>query len=413
MKSDLDQLMKEHDIDVLLVNGPAQHNPAMVYITGGGHLTNADVIKKRGQGAVLFHGPMERDEALKTGLKTISYSKYPIQQLLKETRNNHVDAIALRYKKMFTDLGISFGKVAIYGNNEVGAMYTIFTRLQQMMPELKFQGFIQDEILLSAMMTKDAAEIDHIRQMGKITVAVVARTADYLTGFKAEKETLVHPDGSPVTIGEVKNKINLWLAAAGVENPEGTIFAIGRDAGVPHSTGTAADVIRLGQTIVYDIFPCEAQGGYFYDFTRTWCLGYAPDAVLRLYEQVKSVYETIYAELKVNALFGHYQTRTCELFEAQGYQSLLHSPTTEEGYVHSLGHGVGLNIHEKPWASSANTSASDVLAPGAVFTLEPGLYYPDQGMGVRIEDTLQVTPDGKFEILVDYPKDLILPVKSR
>lgn len=413
MRSDLDRLMKEHDIDILLVNGPAQHNPAMVYITGGGHITNADVIKKRGQGAVLFHGPMERDEALKTGLKTISYSKYPIQQLLKETRNNHVDAIALRYKKMFTDLGISFGKVAIYGNNEVGAMYTIFTRLQQMMPELKFQGFIQDEILLSAMMTKDAAEIDHIRQMGKITVAVVARTADYLTGFKAEKEMLAHPDGSPVTIGEVKNKINLWLAEARVENPEGTIFAIGRDAGVPHSTGTAADVIRLGQTIVYDIFPCEAQGGYFYDFTRTWCLGYAPDAALRLYEQVKSVYETIFSELKVNSLFGDYQIRTCELFEAQGHPTLLHSPMTEEGYVHSLGHGVGLNIHEKPWASSSNTSASDVLAPGAVFTLEPGLYYPDQGMGVRIEDTLQVTPEGKFEILVDYSKDLILPVKSR
>jgi Xaa-Pro aminopeptidase len=413
MKSDLDRLMKEHDIDVLLVNGPAQHNPAMVYITGGGHITNADVIKKRGQGAVLFHGPMERDEAVKTGLKTISYSKYPIQQLFKETHNNHVDAIALRYQKMFTDLGISSGRVAIYGNNEIGAMYSVFTRLQQRMPGLQFQGFIQDEILLTAMMTKDADEIEHIRQMGKVTVSVVARTADYLTGFKAEKETLVHPDGSPLTIGEVKNKINLWLAEAGVENPEGTIFAIGSDAGVPHSTGTASDPMRLGQTIVYDIFPCEAQGGYFYDFTRTWCLGYAPDAELRLYEQVKSVYDAIASELKVNAPFGQYQTRTCELFEAQGHPTLLHTPTTEVGYVHSIGHGVGLNIHEKPWASAANVSSSDILAPGAVFTLEPGLYYPDKGMGVRIEDTWQVTPDGKFEMLADYPKDLILPVKSK
>jgi Xaa-Pro aminopeptidase len=314
---------------------------------------------------------------------------------------------------MFTDLGISSGRVAIYGNNEIGAMYSVFTRLQQRMPGLQFQGFIQDEILLTAMMTKDADEIEHIRQMGKVTVSVVARTADYLTGFKAEKETLVHPDGSPLTIGEVKNKINLWLAEAGVENPEGTIFAIGSDAGVPHSTGTASDPMRLGQTIVYDIFPCEAQGGYFYDFTRTWCLGYAPDAELRLYEQVKSVYDAIASELKVNAPFGQYQTRTCELFEAQGHPTLLHTPTTEVGYVHSIGHGVGLNIHEKPWASAANVSSSDILAPGAVFTLEPGLYYPDKGMGVRIEDTWQVTPDGKFEMLADYPKDLILPVKSK
>jgi Xaa-Pro aminopeptidase len=411
MKTDLDRLMKEQGVDVLLVNGPAQHNPAMVYMTGGGHITNADVIKPRGGEATLFHGPMERDEAVKTGLKTISYSKYPMLQLLKETNNNQVEAVALRYKKMFTDLGISSGKVAIYGNNEVGAMYTIFTCLQQMLPGMHFEGYIQDEILLRAMMTKDAAEIERIRHMGKVTVDVVARTAEYLTSFIAKNEVLVHPDGSAVTIGEVKGKINLWLAEAGVENPEGTIFAIGSDAGVPHSTGTAADLMRLGQTIVYDIFPCEAEGGYFYDFTRTWCLGYAPDAALKLYEQVLSVYNTLASELKLNSPFGAYQTRTCELFEAQGHPTVLHTPTTEEGYVHSIGHGVGLNIHEKPFASAATVTSSDILAPGSIFTLEPGLYYPDRGMGVRIEDTWQVTPDGKFEILVNYPKDLVLPVK--
>jgi len=49
MKSDLDQLMQELDLDVILVTGPAQHNPAMVYLTGGAHLTNADLIKKTGR----------------------------------------------------------------------------------------------------------------------------------------------------------------------------------------------------------------------------------------------------------------------------------------------------------------------------------------------------------------------------
>jgi Xaa-Pro aminopeptidase len=58
-----------------------------------------------------------------------------------------------------------------------------------------------------------------------------------------------------------------------------------------------------------------------------------------------------------------------------------------------------------------NPSPTDVLAPGAIFTLEPGLYYPEKNMGVRIEDSLVVTPEGKFEILADYPKDLILPLK--
>jgi len=411
MKSDLDRLMKEHGVDVLLVTGTAQHNPAMVYFTGVAHVTNADLIKKRGETPTLFHGPMERDEAIHTGLKTVSFSKYPFAQLMKESRNDFVDAVALRYKKMLADLGIVSGKVAVYGHNEVGGFYSILTRLQQMVPEIKLMGFLQDEIILNAMMTKDADEIEHIRAMGKATTTVVGKTADYLTGHKVKNDTIVHSDGSPVTIGEVKKKINLWLAEEGVENPEGTIFAIGRDAGVPHSAGTDSDPMRLGQTIVYDIFPCQAQGGYFYDFTRTWCLGYAPDPVQKLYEDVKSVYDTVKAELKLNAPFVNSQVRTCELFEAQGHPTVLHQPTTEEGYVHSLGHGVGLNIHEKPFSSTFNPSPNDILAPGAVFTLEPGLYYPEKGMGVRIEDTLVAKADGSFEILADFPKDLILPVK--
>ncbi len=411
MKSDLDRLMKERGVDVLLVTGTAQHNPAMVYFTGVAHVTNADLIKKRGEPATLFHGPMERDEAIHTGLKTVSFSKYPFAQLMKESRNDFVDAVALRYKKMLADLGIVSGKVAVYGHNEVGGFYSILTRLQQMVPEIKLMGFLQDEIILNAMMTKDAYEIEHIRAMGKATTTVVGKTADYLTGHKVKNDTIVHSDGSPVTIGEVKKKINLWLAEEGVENPEGTIFAIGRDAGVPHSAGTDSDPMRLGQTIVYDIFPCEAQGGYFYDFTRTWCLGYAPDPVQKLYDDVKSVYDTVKAELKLNAPFVNSQVRTCELFEAQGHPTVLHQPTTEEGYVHSLGHGVGLNIHEKPFSSTFNPSPNDILAPGAVFTLEPGLYYPEKGMGVRIEDTLVAKADGSFEILADFPKDLILPVK--
>ena len=68
MKTDIDALMQAGQLDAIWVMGRAQHNPAMVYLTGGGHMTNADLIKPRGQTATLFHAPMERDEAAKTGL---------------------------------------------------------------------------------------------------------------------------------------------------------------------------------------------------------------------------------------------------------------------------------------------------------------------------------------------------------
>jgi len=102
-----------------------------------------------------------------------------------------------------------------------------------------------------------------------------------------------------------------------------------------------------------------------------------------------------------------YQDRTCELFSEMGHKTIKDNPQTQEGYVHSLGHGVGLNIHEYPRMSS--NFKEDRLAPGSVVTVEPGLYYPEKGMGVRLEDTVWIRPDGEAEILAEYPHDLIIP----
>jgi len=99
------------------------------------------------------------------------------------------------------------------------------------------------------------------------------------------------------------------------------------------------------------------------------------------------------------------------MYEKDGHQTPLHTQAPLEGYVHSLGHGVGLNIHERP-SSSLTASDDNLLKPGVVVTVEPGLYYPDQGMGVRIEDTYWVSPQGKFELLAEYPYDFILPMKN-
>jgi Xaa-Pro aminopeptidase len=414
MKSDIDAIMQANDIDVLLVVGPAQHNPAMVYLTGGGHLTNADLIKKRGEPAVLFHASMERDEAAraadKMGLVTRSYANYPYTDLLKEMNGDRVAASALRYRRIFADLGITSGRIALYGQTDLRVMFPVMYELQRQMPEITLVGDIADKVLGTAMATKDDSEIERMRKMGSITTGVVGQVADYLCGQKVRGDVLLRPDGEPLTIGHVKGLINLWLAERGAENPEGTIFANGRDAGVPHSSGTASEVLRLGQTIVFDIFPCEAGGGYYYDFTRTWCLGYAPDEVQKVYDDVLSVFNTIMSELQVGTHYGHYQQRTCKLFEALGHPTIASNPETEEGYVHSLGHGLGLHVHERPF-SGTSALPEDRLIPGVVMTIEPGLYYPSRGMGVRLEDSVWVRPDGQFETLAEFPLDLVLPVR--
>lgn len=409
MKNELDALMQTNNVDALLIMGAAAHNPAMVYFTGVVHVSAGDLIVKRGGEPVLFCNPMEREEAARTGLATRSYNEFPFMELLKETGGDRLQAAALRYQRMLTSLGITSGRVALYGTLEVGIPFMVINALQRLMPGLTFVGYAQDPILMQAMQTKDEAEVARIRRMGKVTTGVVGRVADYLTSHRAKDGVLTHSDGQPITIGDVKSRIDLWLAEAGAENPEGCIFAIGRDAGVPHSAGTLTDPLRLGQTIVFDIYPCEAGGGYFYDFTRTWCLGYAPDEAQKLYDQVLSVYNTLKDEFTAGRVLADYQKRTCELFEAMGHPTIQTNPAIEEGYVHSLSHGVGLRVHEKPFSGAGVT---DRLLPGSIFTSEPGLYYPSRGMGVRIEDTYYIRPDGSFEILADYPKDLVLPVRQ-
>jgi len=412
MKSDLDALMQSKNLDAIVVIGNGDHNPPMYYLTGGGHFGGATLIKKRSGETVLYCNDMERDEAAKSGLRIIPYSTHNYEELMKEAGGNPTLASAIRFKRIFTDQGVH-GRVGIYGNAEVGSIFAVLMQIQKIMPEVELVGESDnDSVFMKAMETKEAAEVERIRRMGMLTTEVVRRTAQYLTSRDVRAdEILLKEDGTPLSIADVKSCINLWIAELGAENPEGTIFAIGRDAGVPHSAGNPGDLLRLGQTIIFDIYPCEQGGGYFYDFTRTWSLGYATPEAQDLFDQVKAVYDRLRDEFDLNAKLKDYQRLTCELFEKNGHQSPLNTPAPMQGYVHSLAHGVGLNIHERPWSGLTSTD-DNILKPGVVFTSEPGLYYPEKGLGVRIEDTYWVRPDGRMEVLAEYPYDFVLDMKK-
>jgi Xaa-Pro aminopeptidase len=319
----------------------------------------------------------------------------------------------MRTELMLKDAGVTSGRVGVYGTYDLGSTFGLLSQLQKLIPSIEFVGESrEDSLFMHAMETKDETEINRIRKMGKITTSVVAKVRDYLTSCEVNKdEVLLKEDGNLLTVADVHSKIRLWVAEHGAELPSGFIFAIGRDAGVPHSAGNPTDLMKLGQTIVFDIYPAEPGGGYYYDFTRTWSLGYATPEAQEIYNQVKEIFDTLNDNFDLNVPFKNYNQMTCEYFESKGHQSPLHTKAPVEGYVHSLGHGVGLNIHERPF--SGFTSGDDErLAPGVVVTSEPGLYYPEKGMGFRIEDTLWVRPDGKMETLAEYPYDFVLPMKK-
>jgi Xaa-Pro aminopeptidase len=407
MKTDLDQLMQDAGLDALLIFGPASHNAAMVYFTGLHHISWGYLLKQRGQSPIHIHHPMERDEAAATGLSIRDQNEFDYKEIYKKSGGDEIKSQIELLKRIFKEYKIT-GRVATYGQYDLGPGLSILKGLDEALPDIEIVGESKNRsVLMKARITKSEGEVDRIRRMGQITTSVVGDVANFLTALDVRENFLVDRSGQPVTIGDIKQKINLWLAMRGAENPKGTIFAVGRDAGIPHSAGTDTDPIPVGQAIVFDIYPCESGGGYYYDFTRTWSLGYATDEVQAAYEDVLDVYQTVSASILPNTPCTQYQDQTCELFEAKGHPTINSAPKSTEGYVHSLAHGLGLDVHEAPVFYNAADN-KDLMLPGTVFTIEPGLYYPEQGLGVRIEDTFYMRPDGELEILVDFPKDLVL-----
>lgn len=409
MKSDLDRLMTERNLDAFIVEGPdglGSANPDFNYFVRGAHLTGS-VVKKRGEPTMLIHSPWEEIQAAETGLVLVSNRRWNLRECLAQT-DSRLDGYVEYWRRMLTDLGIQ-GRVGIYGTVNVAEYFALLQGIAACMPGIEFVAEFEKSLISEARLTKDPEEVEYMRRVGRKTCAVVQATIDFISAGQARDDVVVDAAGVPITIGQVRRLIDRELAVQGLEAPGGVIFAQGHDAGLPHASGDDAAALRLGQSIVFDIYPRERGGGYYHDMTRTFAIGYAPPEVQQAYDQVLGVLDHVVSELEVGAPTKVYQDMTCAYFEERGHETIGSKYPIEEGYVHSLGHGIGLEVHEE-FGFPAIKDRGDIMVPGTVFTIEPGLYYPSKGYGIRIEDTYYCTPDGQFENLTPFPKTLVIPI---
>jgi Xaa-Pro aminopeptidase len=136
--------------------------------------------------------------------------------------------------------------------------------------------------------------------------------------------------------------------------------------------------------------------------TRTFCVGEpAPDA-REWYDLTERALEAALDAVEPGATGEEVHAAACEVYEAAGEPTFRTDPETETGFIHSTGHGIGLDVHESPRLASG----AGELEPGHVVTVEPGLYDPAVG-GVRLEDLVVVTEDG-HENLTDYPLEFVV-----
>ncbi len=408
MKTDLDQLMQDRDLDGFIVMGDTSGNPIMQYLAGPIHLERAVICKRRNAPLTLIHGSMERDNAAQTGMALIDRDQvYNPYELVKKHDGNRLAAQVDYLLQVIDDFALH-GRVGFYGQADMGSTYLLLNSLIDRLENTEITGEFAESLFHNARETKDADELTELGELGRRTCLVVSEVQEFLQSHQVRDEILLAAEDAPLTIGHVRNFLRQRLHEYELFEDHKTIFAQGKEAAVPHNAGTDQQILRLGQAIIFDIFP-KGASGYFYDMTRTWSLGYATDPVWEAYQQTKELFDQVMANFKVGELCSSFQVQACDFFEAHGHKTIRTHPGTHEGYVHSLGHGIGLDIHEGP-NLSLDPGNLTRLQPGHVITVEPGLYYPDRGFGVRVEDAVAFQTDGTLIWLTDYPYDLVVPM---
>jgi Xaa-Pro aminopeptidase len=392
MLSDLDRLLRERDLDAVLVPMHEALHPSFRWLTRGAKVTRGYAVKLAGHDPVLVSYPMERDEASATGLATRLIHEFGYDRIFKSAPNA-VAAYSEFFDIVLRELGAS-SSVAIVGHLPFPLYLGIAEGLEARGWHVWRGG---DDLVQLARKRKEPWEIEAIRSVGERTEQVVDQVRDVLRNATIDGDHLVR-DGRPLRIGDLKRLVSSEITRLGMLEDHDTILSQGRDAGIPHSRGDAEALVRPSVPIVLDIFPADRETGYFFDLTRTFCVGPIPDDLHEIHAHVLEAFELARREMRAGTLASSYQALVCDFFEQRGYATTRSNPATLEGYVHSLGHGVGLDVHEKPFFGlSANNV--DLIEAGDIVTIEPGLYFPDRELGVRIEDTLVVREDGGVETL--------------
>ncbi|MFP4633218.1 MAG: M24 family metallopeptidase, partial [Halobacteriales archaeon] len=231
----------------------------------------------------------------------------------------------------------------------------------------------------------------------RATERAMHRAEDVLSDAVVDGDVLVHED-EPLSAERLRAEIEVSLLYEGC-HAEDVIVACGRRGSDPHWRGEGA--LRPDEPIVVDVFP-RGPEGYYADMTRTFVVGEPPEAVAAAHRTTLEAMEAAFDVLDDGAgVTGEtVHDAVCEVFEAAGHPTTRDDAT--EGFVHSTGHGVGLDLHEAPRLSESGGA----LPAGSVVTVEPGLYYSDWG-GVRVEDLVVVRDDG-FENLTEFDVDLVV-----
>jgi Xaa-Pro aminopeptidase len=246
---------------------------------------------------------------------------------------------------------------------------------------------------------KSDAELAGIRRAQAAAHDGMRAAAELLRRAERSGSGLV-ADGEPLTCELVKDAIRAAVARGGA-SADALIVAHGAQSASGHDMGSGP--IKPDEPVVIDLWPMDLESACYADMTRTFVIGEAPAELRKYFELTRESLARSLDAVRPGVAGSEVFRISCEPYEQAGLPTQLSKApgqVLEEGYFHSLGHGVGLEVHEAPVLGRA----PDVLVAGDVITLEPGCYRPGFG-GCRLEDLVLVTEDGA-QLLTDFPYQL-------
>ncbi|MCK4422278.1 aminopeptidase P family protein, partial [candidate division WOR-3 bacterium] len=255
--------------------------------------------------------------------------------------------------------------------------YKFYWDLRKRMDWLKFKSF--DSFVESLRLKKEEDEIQNIARACEIGNKVFSDILEYIKPGVREIEIAAEMEYRMKKYGGEKTSFD-------------TIVASGIRSSVPHGTASLKKV-KKGEFITLDFG--TYYNGYASDMTRTVFLGTPSNKDKKIYDTVYYAQKRAREAVEEGIKLKYLDEVARDYIKKSGFG---------EYFSHSLGHGVGLDVHEAPIVSYKNNDG--IIEKGMVFTIEPGIYLPGY-QGVRIEDTVAIL-DKKIKILTNSKRELIV-----
>lgn len=249
---------------------------------------------------------------------------------------------------------------------------------------LKDAGFkveiLEENPFNTLRMVKKEEELENMRSIQKKTEEAMKEIKSVLKESEIGEDNVLYYEKEILTSEKVREKIRDTIPSA--DFPITSIVASGKTTGDPHKFGEGS--IEAHQPIVVDIFP-KGEHGYFGDMTRTFVKGSVPKKIKKMHEASLEAQQNALQKVESGINAEEIHITALETVKSHGFDE----EESHKGYLQTTGHSLGLDVHEPPRL----TKDAIELKKNMVITVEPGLYYPDEG-GVRTEDMIRVTESG-------------------